>query len=679
MNGTYKILFITLSNIGDCILTLPVLDYLEAVFPESKVTVMAAPRTKEIFENNPLIEKLIVYDKHAGLREKINLFNALKKEKFDIVVDLRDTLFSRFLPAKYKAHQFLFGPPNAKHMRDVHLAKILYPSLNIPGNLDLKNKSLYIKEEDRRYIANLLKVNNIAEGDKIIALSAGARSEIKRWSKEKFVDLISIIGDEFKAKIILLGDKDDSPINRYIVEHSKSHPIDLSGKTTIVQAAFLLKKASLLITNDSANLHLGSYLNVPVVAIFGPTDETKYGPWSDNSSVVKKEIFCRPCQKAQCRFGTLRCMQLVGVEDVLRQVRDILVTKSPSHQVTSNKKYYKRILIVRTDRVGDVILSTPVIKALRDAYPAAYMAMMVRPYTKIIVEGNPYLDEVIVYDKDKKEKNWLGNFLFSRRLAEKKFDLAVVLNPSNRSNFIPFLAGIPKRVGYNRKMGFLLTDKIKDTKHEGKKHEIEYNLDVVRHLGIQPQDKNTFMPTSPEAEKWVESIFTKENIKPTDKLVVLNPGSSDNSKIWPAQRYATVGEKLAQKGYKIVILGGPGDRGIAQQIMTKMHNPFINMVGNNNISQAASFLKKCSLFISTDTGPMHIASSLGVPIIAILGRNQPGLSPTRWGPHNKNSRLLHKDVGCKECLAHNCKKGFLCLKAITVEDVLEAAESLLKE
>jgi heptosyltransferase-2 len=680
MSHTHKILFITLSNIGDCILTLPVLDYLEAVFPGSKVTVMVGPRPKEIFENNPIIEKLIVYDKHAALREKIKLFNALKKEKFDIVVDLKNTLFGRFLPAKYKGHQFLFTSPKAKHMRDAHLLKILYPGLSLPRELlNLKNKSLYIKEEDRRYIVNLLKVNHIAEGEKIIAISAGARSEIKRWPKEKFVDLISIIADEFKAKIILLGDRDDIAINRYIVEHSKYPLIDLSGKTTLIQLACLLEKSSLLITNDSANLHLASYLDVPILAIFGPTDDAKYGPWSENWRVVKKNIFCRPCQKAQCRFGTLSCMQLISAEDLLRQVRSILVTKLEKKQVTTNKNDYKRILIVRTDRIGDMILSTPVIKALRDANPFSYIAMMVTPYTKIIVEGNPYLDEIIIYDKQGKEKSWFASFKFAFELKKKRFNLAVVLNPSNRSNLIPFLAGIPRRVGYNRKLGFLLTDRIKDIKYEGKKHEIEYNLDLVRHIGVEPQDKNTFMPVSPESEKWVENIFKEKNIAPVDKLIVLNPGSSDNSQIWPAERYAAVGEKLAQKGYKIVILGGPADREIAQQVMSQMQSPFINMVGNNNISQAASFLKKCSLFISRDTGLMHIASSIGVPIIAIFGRNQAGLSPVRWGPHNKKSLVLHKDLGCDECLAHRCKKGFLCLKAITVEDVLAAAEQLLKK
>jgi heptosyltransferase-2 len=676
MNKVYKILFITLSNIGDVILTLPVLDYLRALFAESKVTVMVASRPKEIFENNLLIERVIVYDKKAGLKKKIGLFNALKKEKFDIVVDLKDTFYGRLLPATYKAHQFLRKPKHAKHMRDIHLLKILYPQSDLSQIQNLKHKSLYIKIGDLQYIQNLLGENSIAEKDKIIVISAGARSEIKRWPKEKYVDLINSVGQEYKAKIVLIGDKDDTEINKYIASNIKIPVVDLSGKTTILQAAVLLQKAVLLITNDSANLHLASYLDVPVVAIFGPTDDAKYGPWSKKWQVVKKEIFCRPCMKAQCRFRTLACMHLISVEDVLRQVHNIM-SLSVHELMSSYSNKYKRILIVRTDKVGDVILSTPVIKALRDAYPNAYIAIVVRPYTKFIVEGNSYLDVIMLYDKDGKEKSGLGSFLFARKIARKKFDLAVVLNPSNRSNLIPFLAGIPKRVGYDRKLGFLLTDRIKDTKHEGKKHEIEYNLDLIRHLGIEPKDKNTFIPINPECEKWAEQMFEKLRIKPEDTVVVLNPGASDNSKIWPAENYAAAGDRLADKGYKVVILGGKADVRIAQEVIKHMRSPVIEMVGNNNISQAASFLRRCSLFISTDTGPMHVASSIGVPVIAILGRNQPGLSPTRWGPHNKNSIVLHKDVGCIQCRAHNCKKEFHCLKAITVEDVVKSAETLL--
>jgi len=674
----HKILFITLSNIGDVILTLPVLDFMMESLPDSKFTVMVSARPKEIFENNPLLERVIIYDKHSPLKDKIKLFFELKKEKFDIVIDLRNTLFGRLLPSRYKAHQFLLKSKNIRHMRDLHILKVIYPYTDLSSTRNLERQALYISSHDHNYIERILRENRIAQTDKIIAVSAGARNLIKRWPKEKFVELIDKMIEEINAKVVLIGDKADEPINKYIAAHSKYESLDLSGRTTSVQAAALLEKVSFLVTNDSTNLHLASYLNVPVVAVFGPTDEAKYGPWSSDCAVAKKEIFCRPCQKAKCRFNDLKCMQLVSTEDMMQLVREILKQQKPELSQRKAIAGYKRILIVRTDKVGDVILSTPVIKALRDTYPYAYITAMIRPYTKVVLEGNPYIDELMIYDKDGKEKNWFGSLRFAWKLRKQRFDVAVILNPSNRGNLIPFLAAIPKRIGYNRKLGFLLTDKIKDTKHMGQKHEIEYNLDLVRHLGIEPQDKNMFMPKMEDSENWAKDIFIKEKIGFNDELIVINPASSDKSKMWPADRYAAVADRLAGKGYRIIILGGPGDRQITDEVFKNMRQPAINMVGNNNISQAASLLRRCQVFISTDTGPMHLASSVGIPIVAIFGRKDKGLSPVRWGPMSNKSCVLQKDPGCEKCLAHNCKKGFLCLQAVTVDEVVQAAESLLQ-
>ncbi len=678
MTKPEKILFITLTNIGDAILTLPVIDELRAYLPQAEITVLTGPRPSELFEDNPYIKRAIIYDKHSSLSLKLGLFRMLRQEKFDVVVDLRNSLFGLFLAAGYKTSVFSGAPGRIKHMRQRHLYKIrgIIEALGAAKS-ELLHRSLPYYQADRAYIETILKESGTGPGDKVIVVSAGGRSQTKLWPKEKFARLIEALDKEYKAGIVLIGDQGDSGASQYIRQNCQVPVLDLSGRTTLKQAALLLQRASVLITNDSANLHLASYLDIPVVAIFGPTDEFKYGPWSSNCRTVKKEIACRPCMKARCRYGTIECLQRVSPEEVLCQLKQLLPAGG-SLQVRAVRKEYKRILIVRTDRVGDVILSTPVIKALRDAYPSAYLAMVVRPYTKVIAEGNPYLDEVILYDKDGKHKSWFSALRFSRALAKKRFNLAIVLNPSNRSNLIPFLAGIPQRVGYDRKLGFLLTGRIKDTKAEGKKHEIEYNLDLVRALGIEPEDKSTFMPIARSSEKWVEAFFSKENILPSDKLAVINPGASDDSKIWPPERYALVADRLGARGMKIAVLGGPADKKVCQEVIDRLHTPYINLVGNNDISQAASFLKRSSLFISSDTGPMHIASSVGIPVIAILGRSLPGLSPQRWGPHNKKSAFIHKDVGCAECLAHNCRKNFLCLQAITAEDVLNLAEELLK-
>ena len=164
----------------------------------------------------------------------------------------------------------------------------------------------------------------------------------------------------------------------------------------------------------------------------------------------------------------------------------------------------KRILVIRTDRIGDVILSTPLIKALRKNFPRSFIAVMVRPYARDIVLGNPYLNETIIYDKYGAQRPFWKSIKFAWDLKKKKFDLALILHPTNRAHLVTFLAGIKKRIGFDRKMGFLLTDKIEHRKQEGQKHELEYTLDVIRRLGIEPEDKDLFMPIRKDSEMYIE-------------------------------------------------------------------------------------------------------------------------------------------------------------------------------
>ncbi len=668
-----KILFITLSNIGDCILTLPVLDGLREKYPGSKITCLVGPRPKDIFAFNRLIDGVIIFDKHAGLSEKIKLFFALSKEKFDLVVDLRNSFFGAFLPAKQRSSPLRMIPGELKHMKDRHLFWA-----GLCGYL-LENKtpqSVIVTFEDKMYIDEILRRINSGNADKIIVVAPGSRSQIKRWDKQNFSRLcLALIGEGWQ--IVLAGDAADQPICSYIRQSCGEKIVDLCAKTTIGQLAALLSKAQLLITNDSAVMHLASYLNVPVAAIFGPTDEKKYGPWPKKSSVIKKDIFCRPCEKAQCRFGTLACFTCLKPKEVFKQVKALLAEKDKAIPEKVDPRY-RRILIVRTDRIGDLLLSTPVIYALRQKYPQAYISMMVAPYAKDIVEGNPYLDEIIVYDKDGKHKSWPRSFKFSGRLKKKKFDLALILHPTNRVHLVTFLAGIPERLGYNRKFGFLLTQKKEHTKQEGSKHEAEYNLDLLGDLGITGNARDLFMPIRDELELWVEDLFVKQGIKNTDKILAVNPGASCPSKVWPVERFAQVAEKLAGRyNFKILILAGPKDMHLADKLAREIKVKAINLAGKTSVSQLASILKRCALFISNDSGPVHIASALGTPVISIFGRNQAGLSPQRWGPLGERSKYLHKEAGCIQCLAHNCVKGFACLKAISVEDVVKAAEEIL--
>lgn len=340
---------------------------------------------------------------------------------------------------------------------------------------------------------------------------------------------------------------------------------------------------------------------------------------------------------------------------------------------------YGRILVVRLDRIGDVLLSTPAVRALRRAYPQSYIAFMVRPYAREVVDGNPCLDEIIIYDKEKDGRGFAGALRTALMLKKKKFDLAVILHPTVRTHLIAALARIPVRIGFDRKAGWLLTRRVPHTKHLGLKHEIDYTLDLVRYVGASPGSRSMDMPVKEDSERRVRDLFSGSGIGKDDKVVVINPGASCPSKRWMPESFASAADAIADRtGSRIVIISDYKDKALADSVESAMRNRPLNLAGTTTVSDLASVLKRADLFISNDSGPVHVACAVGTPAIVIFGRSDRGLSPSRWGPSGDKDVVLHKHIGCEVCLAHNCRRGFACLAAINPEDVVDAAEKILR-
>lgn len=338
-----------------------------------------------------------------------------------------------------------------------------------------------------------------------------------------------------------------------------------------------------------------------------------------------------------------------------------------------------RILVIRLDRIGDVVLSTPVLQSLREAYPHAFIAMMVRPVCRELLEGNPYLNEVMLYDKDGRQRGVISTMRFAGSLRRYRFDTALVLHPNNRSHWIPWLAGIPVRIGYDRNYRWLLTRRLAHRKQEGVRHEADYTLDLVRKLGINPAAPRPFVPIHPELDRRIEQRLQEQGISRADCLVAMHPSASSLSKRWKPERFAQVADRLIEERHaRVVLVAGPGHEPHAQAVERAMRHRPVNAAGTLSVGELACLFRRCRVLISNDSGPVHIAAAVGIPVVDIFGRHQPGLNPQRWQALGQDHLLLYKDVADETPAPAHGEYESPSLEALTVDEVYRAAVSLLE-
>ncbi|OGX06307.1 MAG: hypothetical protein A3G87_07535 [Omnitrophica bacterium RIFCSPLOWO2_12_FULL_50_11] len=329
----------------------------------------------------------------------------------------------------------------------------------------------------------------------------------------------------------------------------------------------------------------------------------------------------------------------------------------------------RRILVTRIDRIGDVILSTPVFQAIKKRFPKSYVAALVLEENEVILHRNPWIDQVIVYDKKGSHKNWWRTAQFGFGLKRYGFDAAIHLHPTNRVHLISYFAQIPIRIGYRRKIHSVLTHMIEEKKWQGAKHEAEYNFDLLVLIDVpKPERFELFFGLDVQEKERLRNLFRTDLGTP---YVVFHPSASCPSKIWLADRFGAVADALAaQDGMTPVIIGEGRGVDDAEKMQKSMQRKAVNLAGTLSLGMLGWLLKDAELLVSNDSGPVHVASALGTPVISIFGRNQGGLSANRWKPFSARASFLQKEVGCIECLAHDCQINFKCLNELTVKDVL---------
>lgn len=340
---------------------------------------------------------------------------------------------------------------------------------------------------------------------------------------------------------------------------------------------------------------------------------------------------------------------------------------------------YQNILVVRTDKIGDVVLTTAALRALRKQFPAAKISVLLSPGTRDIVEGNPDVDCLLFDDRVGVHKG-MGFWRLIQDIRRRHFDLAIIYHTKKRMNFLCWAAGIPVRLGYkNDKFGFLLNVPLTDDRPLGKKHEVRYCLDVLKILGVSDTPVDLYVPTRPDNDVWADNWIRRCGLSPGQDLIAVSPGASCPTRRWPVIRFIELIPAL-QSRFKapIVIVGGPEVRAVAGEIQRAVSGPVYNLTGETTLGQLASFLKRCMLLISNDSGPVHLAAALGIPVVSIFTRNQPGINPERWKPLGEKSAYVAPGEDRSISFAKGIVSDPTFLYTVTTQEVLRAVDALFK-
>jgi len=337
---------------------------------------------------------------------------------------------------------------------------------------------------------------------------------------------------------------------------------------------------------------------------------------------------------------------------------------------------FRNILVIKLRHIGDVLLSTPVLHALREAYPGARVTMLVNRGTEGILTHNPDVNEVLCLEKGA----WEAQLKFVRMLRRRAFDCVIDLTDGDRSATISLMTGAPVRVGFNaehRWRGLLYSAVAKPRPAD--QHRVDYDLCGLRALGLDPKPGTPVVHVSPVEEQMVETWLQEAGLFSSEASllpVLLQPGARYSLKVWPRERFAQLADLLAERFSCRILLGGDQrEREIAEQVARKARCGPTVVAGKFSLLQFASLMKRCALFVGNDGGAMHIAAAMGTPVVALFGPTY----PQRWGPRGGPAQVIYKGFDCRACYHPICLRGDdSCMQQITVDEVFAAASRMLE-
>lgn len=330
------------------------------------------------------------------------------------------------------------------------------------------------------------------------------------------------------------------------------------------------------------------------------------------------------------------------------------------------------ILIRSTNWIGDAIMTLPAVRTIRANFPEARITVLAQPWVADIFSANPMVDRVLLYHKKGRHAGVRGMWRLSRELAAERFDLAILLQNAFEAALLARMAGIPAIAGYKRDArGLLLTHGVTITKEIRRRHQVFYYQQLLAELGLTPGPDRLDLLLAEEDNSWAREFCAPL----TRPLIGLNPGAAYGpAKRWPAERYGEAARKLVQRlgGGSVLVFGTEADREAAAAISAEVGS-IVDLTGKTTLARAMALIGCCRLFITNDSGLMHVAAAQNTPLLAIFGSTD----AVATGPFSQRAVVVQRTLPCRPCLQANCPTDFECMTGISSDQVVEEALGLL--
>lgn len=342
----------------------------------------------------------------------------------------------------------------------------------------------------------------------------------------------------------------------------------------------------------------------------------------------------------------------------------------------------KRILVRGPNWLGDAVMCEPTLHGLRSLFPEAQIALLVKPYVAEVFAGHPAVTRILTYDSKGRHAGLTGKWALAGQLRQQGFDLAVLFQNAFEAALLSFLAGVPRRCGYAIDgRGLLLSDPIALPDRRSPPHLVRYYWDILKPLGLTGDPAAPRLVVFPEEEQAMEERFVKGGLPASDLVVGINPGSTGGrAKRWLPERFAEAADRLCRtiresrgQQVSVVIVGGKEEEPLGQEIAACLSSRSLVLSGATTIRELMAALKRCEVLLTNDSGPMHVANALQVPVVSIFGS-------TDWrktAPFGNPDGLVRQPVDCAPCMLLECPIDHRCMTRVTVDQVYEAATKQL--